>query len=63
MANYLQNKSNLPGDLIEKVIKDGNHSYFGMYIGQDSAISSSITNEDQIRMTAQYIYDFIAEEN
>lgn len=61
MAKYLQNKINLPGDLTEVVIKDGNHSYFGMYVGQDSAMSSLITNESQIRQTAQHIYDFITE--
>jgi len=53
--------SNLPNGYASRVIIGGNHAYFGMYDGQDSNLSGTVSNEEQIRMTAQYIFDFITE--
>ena len=61
MANYNDNKKNLPAGFDEFVINGGNHAYFGMYDGQDSNLTGTVSNEEQIRMTAQYIFDFITE--
>lgn len=61
MAKYNDNKKNLPAGFDEFVINGGNHAYFGMYGGQDSNLIGTVSNEEQIRMTAQYIFDFITE--
>ena len=49
----------LPEDLIEAEIKGGCHAYFGMYGAQDGDGTPTISNEEQIRLTAQAIADFI----
>lgn len=54
-AKYEENKSNLPGDFTEVVIDGGCHSYFGMYGAQDGDGKPTISNEQQIFLTAEQI--------
>jgi hypothetical protein len=56
---YEQAKSLLPDDVTETVIEGGCHAYFGMYGAQDGDGKPSITNEEQIRITAKAIIDWI----
>ena len=56
---YADNQSNLPDDFIEVVIDGGCHAYFGMYGAQDGDGTPSITNEKQIRITADNIFEMI----
>ena len=59
MNNYIKNKENLPDDFTEYIIPGGNHAYFGMYGKQKNDGEASITNVDQINITAQKIGEFI----
>lgn len=52
---YDENKSNLPVDYTEIVIDGGCHAYFGMYGAQDGDGTPTVTNEEQIYLTAEYI--------
>ncbi len=52
---YHENKSNLPDHFIEIVIDGGCHAYFGMYGAQDGDGTPTITNEEQIYLTVEYI--------
>lgn len=52
---YEQNKANLPDDFCEVVIDGGCHAYFGMYGPQDGDGTPTITNEEQITLTADAI--------
>lgn len=54
-AKYEENKSNLPGDFTEVIIDGGCHSYFGMYGAQDGDGKPTISNEQQIFLTAEQI--------
>ena len=56
---YDENKSNLPDDFAEVVIDGGCHAYFGMYGAQDGDGIPTISNEDQIRITAENIVELI----
>ena len=56
---YNDNISNLPKDFKEIVIEGGCHAYFGMYGAQDGDGTPSITNEEQILQTAEYISQII----
>ena len=58
---YADCKGNLPEDYNESEIIGGNHAYFGMYGEQDGDGVAHITNEEQIRITASLISDFIKE--
>ncbi|MBO5305845.1 MAG: alpha/beta hydrolase [Clostridia bacterium] len=57
---YDKNKSNLPDDLTEFVIDGGCHAYFGMYGAQDGDGTPTITNEEQIRLTAERIAEIMS---
>lgn len=59
LKKYETYKSNLPDDFTEVVLSGGCHSYFGMYGMQDGDGTPSITNEEQIYKTAQYIGDVL----
>ena len=59
--NYNENKKNLPEDMREEIIEGGNHSGFGMYGLQKGDGISSISNEEQIEKTADFISEFISE--
>ncbi len=56
---YEENKINLPTDFEEFIIEGGCHAYFGMYGKQDGDGIPSITNEEQVLITADKISDFI----
>lgn len=56
---YERAKSLLPGDVTETVIEGGCHAYFGMYGEQNGDGTPSITNEEQIRITAKAITDWL----
>ena len=56
---YVENKSNLPNGFTEIVIDGGCHAYFGMYGAQDGDGVPTITNEDQIMLTADAIADLV----
>ena len=59
---YDENKSNLPTNFTEIVIDGGCHAYFGMYGAQDGDGTPSITNEEQIQQTVEYIAQMILSE-
>ena len=56
---YRSNLENLPADFTEIIIDGGCHAYFGMYGHQDGDGTPKITNEEQIRFTANVILDLI----
>ena len=56
---YQSNLENLPADFTEIIIDGGCHAYFGMYGPQDGDGTPEITNEEQIRFTANAILDLI----
>lgn len=60
---YNENKKNLPKDFTEFVIDGGCHAYFGMYGEQSGDGKPSVTNIQQIRITADVISDFVNAEN
>ncbi len=60
-AKYEKNRANLPDDFIEYVIEGGCHAYFGVYGHQEGDGTPTITNKEQIEITAQQIADWIAE--
>jgi hypothetical protein len=55
-VKYDENKSNLPSDFIEVVIDGGCHAYFGMYGAQEGDGKPTISNEEQIFLTAEHIF-------
>jgi len=59
IKNYEKCKGNLDSDYVEKVIQGGCHSYFGSYGIQDGDGTPTISNEEQITITADAIADFI----
>lgn len=59
---YEECKVNLPEDFTEVVIDGGCHAYFGMYGLQDGDGTATITNEEQIRITADAIVERIVNE-
>ena len=52
---YGENKSNLPDGFCEVVIEGGCHAYFGMYGAQDGDGTPTISNHEQIALTAEHI--------
>ena len=52
---YDENQANLPKDFTEFVIEGGCHAFFGMYGAQEGDGTPRITNEEQIRITAENI--------
>ena len=57
--SYESDKANLPADFTERIIDGGCHAYFGSYGEQDGDGAPTISNEQQISLTADYIADFI----
>lgn len=55
---YDENKTNLPDDFTEIVIKGGCHAYFGMYGNQEGDGTPTITQSEQIEITAEKIAGF-----
>jgi pimeloyl-ACP methyl ester carboxylesterase len=58
--NYEEYLVNLPEDSEELIIEGGCHAYFGMYGDQEGDGKPTITNEEQIQITAKKIVDFIS---
>jgi hypothetical protein len=56
---YAEYKPNLPQNMVEFVIDGGNHSGFGMYGLQDGDGKATITNEEQVNITAEKIAEVI----
>ncbi len=56
---YDENRDNLPDDFYEIVIDGGCHAYFGMYGEQDGDGIATVTNEEQIAVTAAAISDLV----
>jgi hypothetical protein len=56
---YEESKKYWPADSEEKIIDGGIHSYFGCYGIQSGDGTPTITNEEQIIKTADYIESFI----
>ena len=61
MNRYNRYKNKLPEGFSEVVIKGGNHAYFGMYGEQKNDGVATITNVEQINITANAIIKFILE--
>ena len=59
MENYEESKELWPKDSVEKIIEGGIHSYFGSYGIQSGDGEAIITNEEQIRITANIIDQWI----
>lgn len=55
---YEKYKVNLPNDFTEIVIEGGCHAYFGMYGLQKGDGTPTISAEEQIILTADYIFNF-----
>lgn len=60
---YEEYKSNLPEDYTEVVIEGGCHAFFGVYGKQDGDGTPTITNEEQIQMTAEEIAALVGNES
>jgi dienelactone hydrolase len=56
---YDESKSNLPDGFAEIIIEGGCHAYFGMYGVQDGDGEPKITNEEQIYITADAVYEMM----
>ncbi len=56
---YEKNRKNLPADTTELVIEGGCHAYFGMYGAQAGDGTPSISDAEQIRITADAVIDWI----
>ena len=52
---YDENKQNLPSDFTEVIIEGGCHAYFGMYGAQDGDGEPTISQSEQISLTAGHI--------
>ena len=59
MKRYEKYKASLPSDLTEFEIEGGCHSYFGMYGIKSGDGIPNISNEEQIEITADKIYQWI----
>jgi len=55
LKKYAKNRSNLPQDFTEVIIEGGCHAYFGMYGAQDGDGIPTISNAEQITLTANAI--------
>ncbi len=58
---YEKNRANLPADFTEYVIEGGCHAYFGVYGMQDGDGTPTISNKEQIEITAQQIVQWLEE--
>jgi hypothetical protein len=57
---YTQYSVNLPEGFTELIIQGGNHAGFGIYGAQEGDGTARITSEEQIRLTAKAVAEFIA---
>ena len=56
---YSECMANLPDSAVEFIIDGGCHAYFGVYGAQDGDGVPTLTNEEQIKITADKIYGLI----
>lgn len=56
---YEENRKNLPSGAKEYIISGGNHAYFGVYGEQSGDGEASISNKEQIDITAEQIKTFV----
>lgn len=59
MDSYEKYRKNLPEDFTEIIILGGCHAYFGCYGPQDGDGTPEISNEEQIRLTADAIEEMV----
>lgn len=59
-GKYEKCLSNMPSDFSEFIIEGGCHAYFGAYGEQKGDGEATLSAEEQIFITAAYIYQFIA---
>ncbi|MBR0444478.1 MAG: hypothetical protein IJK14_03760 [Clostridia bacterium] len=59
LKQYERARSKLPDTVTEEIITGGCHAGFGMYGAQDGDGTPAITSEEQIRITAGIIADWI----
>ena len=59
IEKYSENRANLPEKYTEETILGGCHAYFGTYGAQDGDGIPTISNEEQIRITADSIEEFV----
>ena len=59
IEKYSENRANLPEEYTEKTIWGGCHAYFGTYGAQDGDGTPTISNQEQIRITADAIEEFV----
>ena len=59
LNEYNDNLSNFPTDYSQKIIEGGNHAYYGYYGEQKGDGKASITREQQIDITVNYVIDFL----
>lgn len=57
--NYNKYKTNLPDNTEELIIDGGCHAFFGVYGIQNGDGTATVTNEEQIRITAEKIKELI----
>lgn len=62
LEKYAECRANLPGDFTEVVLEGGCHAYFGMYGAQEGDGTPMITQEDQIRKTADAVTQFVTKD-
>ena len=57
--SYEKDRKNLPTDFTEVSIDGGCHAQFGSYGAQKGDGTPTISNEEQIRRTAEYAAEFV----
>lgn len=60
MEAYNRNLANLPADIAEQIILGGSHALFGDYGAQEGDGTPTISGEEQIRIAADAIAEFVA---
>ncbi len=58
-TKYEECKSNLPDDFTQVILDGGCHAFFGMYGTQDGDGTPTITNEEQIYMLTDYVWEMV----
>ena len=58
---YEKDRGNLPADCTEVILDGGCHAQFGSYGAQDGDGTPTISNEEQIRQTAELIAAFVGQ--
>ena len=59
LSKYDSAKSKMPSQLTEIIIPGGNHANFGFYGEQKDDGTSTITRNEQVESTVEYIYDWM----